>query len=1293
MSIFLVCVLHPLATSTLTIVSIGPPPSKPAGMANRTTLSAAASSSLDHFHRLAKQIPTARVEPRSTLGDALSNSRRSWLGQHRTAQQPLLVHAVGSAMIDRQRALLLPRYADTPVRPRALDVCRLLRQAATADSPTVVIIDLLDSEQLPIGRLPEMTAWQFERVIDETLASLPPAQLLVVIAHSQVEEVEVERTSTFVSPLTHRLAAGFQADSDSNHDRRITVGELLHTITAIDKKHRGPAPKVFSTLPLAQWRQVALTPTLPDTGDKLAASKPPAGSQSQAKIDRPVADSIEASGDSETKSDQQIELPVTAPTLAIAAGLLEFGTRTRRSSECLAIGQQLERLLAPEALEKAASDWLKTPAVASVSWDEVNWARTVLDSKVDWPLKQDLIRCRMLANQLAAEPMAPQWFPESWKAAQWARLDAERSLTSPVRHDHADHVRRRVREAIRQYRTLKKRTQLVINAHALGDEIRLRTPELVASPIRARSPHDDVICQLLRDTIALDQWLRQGHGESIGELEKLTESIHDRRAAAYSAMEMSEEMLDPPSATLPVASAGPDDHCAKLTRVRILRSSLAMELRTNSAPDSTRNTFRRASQHARDVLANSSSSAEQIDQALAAFRQAIVALASSVETQPPIPSDRQRSLQMLHRVAADTETYATDATDDQRDRLSQVSDRCRRLAIALGETIVAYPAADFRIEVIRRGSLAESDKVSLDIVVHRLTETTLSGDLEIEIDPETVIVESSTAEPSLSVRHVTDRGYRPRATQHPSSGPQRLSASPHHRASVTLGRASNAVFDQAAVNVRWVTGKGVYRSSVPLEMPLPPLTRVRFGNKVGGQASETWIMHANGNQFRRLVLEPLNKETRQLQVRLLAWRHPGVSAPPTLTKTRAERWLSRQVQPTVLASHPGLAVKFGTEAEVLFKPQPVDPHSPPQPIGSLLCEVTDTDHQLVQWIDISPRVYRPSSLVQPSIAFNHVAQIVTVQLNDPAAIDGVNHARSEPTRVRVELAEKTGQVTARGDMLAVPGTRLSKRYSSAGIRGDQIHLRIHVDGWPNAFVYRWPANRSATSLSPVDDWDALAIVHPTKEIVANNRTPSISATVAVDVTDHVFRYGKDTITLGLDLNGDRYLHDEPSVAVNTPVAIGFTWAGVDDQGSIGLQSRVAPHQLRVPTGMVRNRRAQLVARLQRGESTSWSLPASVVFDGIPPRIEAVQIVSSLPALLGAPISAKVKMDDGGLSGAAALQAGWATAGQQEFTPDVKPVAGQLLDNGQWMVNVPTDGLVPGKHQLLLQPTDAAGNVG
>ena len=86
-------------------------------------------------------------------------------------------------------------------------------------------------------------------------------------------------------------------------------------------------------------------------------------------------------------------------------------------------------------------------------------------------------------------------------------------------------------------------------------------------------------------------------------------------------------------------------------------------------------------------------------------------------------------------------------------------------------------------------------------------------------------------------------------------------------------------------------------------------------------------------------------------------------------------------------------------------------------------------------------------------------------------------------------------------------------------------------------------------------------------------------------------------------------------------------------------------------------------------------------------------MTPLPAILGAAIVANVTVDDAGLSGAAAVRAGWAVAGQQEFTANVKPVPGQMLNDGRWSIVVPTDGLASGVHQMLIQPTDAAGNPG
>ncbi len=1279
--VFFLVAWRPLRTPALTVVSIGPAISQKSDEPSKAHLQTVAAASLDRFRDVATKFPAARIETQSSLGTALTDARRSWLGLRSQPGQHTLIHAVGIAAADKHRALLVSEHSPLTGRWRSLDVCRLLQAVGESDSPAVVVIHLLETKQVPIGHLPEITAWRFEQAIDRTLRQLQQSQLAVVLNRFTVGD---EAESDTVAKISQRLIDGFGEQADTNQDKIISAGELIRWTTTTGKDDRGPAPKLLSTTATSHWQRVALTPVV--------NAETPESPEPEEPGDLVTAGSSESPSESPGDQRKPAEYQVTAPTLAAALALAEAGIETRRCSDAKKIEQQLLDLLNAESLEESAIDWLATPMVASTSWDEVNWTRVVLDSNVDWSAKQDLIRCRVLANRLAAQPITRRWFPKRWESVQWTRLDAERSLTSPVRSNHSQHVRVRVEEAIRQYTKLQKEADAILQAKRLCDQIRRQTSRLVASPVRSRSSSDDVASKLFQDTLALSHWLRKGNAESIHECESLVDSIVDRSAAAHSALQMKSEWLDPDPASMQSAQFGPTDRCVNVTRIRITRSALAVELQSDDGDAEAVKNLRAAAQLASNVLINSSSG-DNIGTAIAAFQQATRAVAQpGVERLAEDSGQPSWPTKMLREIAADTTRFCSDATADERKRLAQIADRCRRLSMSLGETIIDHPAQDFQIDVVAHGSLAEAETASLEIVVRKLSDTTIAGRLEIELDPKNVTIDSNHTPQPFDVRRVSDQAYRELATPQLPAGPQRLSAEKQTQLHVDLRRTADNTFEQTAVNVRWITPRGIYRASVPLEMPLPPIARVELAGP-DGAAEESWTMHPNRTEFRNLLLEPLDRATQNVQVRLLAWSTTSVSPPPAMSKTRADRWYSQQPPPTVLASHPKLAVRFDNVAQVLFKPQKVDPKKPPTPVRWLFCEVTDLDRQIVQWIDLSPTVFRPSALVAPQIAFDHAAQVTTVTLRDPAAqIGGPRHS-DQSTRAEVELRDNASRIVARGDIHLPPGEQKTKKFSSADASTGPVTLRIHVDGWPSAFVYRIPTDRSSSDIQPVDNHASVSILQPAKEIVAKNGQSPISAQVGVDVTDHIFRYGKDTVTLGLDLNGDRYLQDEPAVTMTTPVAIGFTWNGIGEQGEIGLSSRVAPHHMPVPVGWIRDRRSQLIARLQRGNAVTWSRPLAVVFDGSPPETQDVQIVSPLPAVLGTAVAARVKINDAGLSGAASLAAGWATAGQLEFTPDVKQIVGQRLEDGWWMVQVPTDGLVPGKHPLLLRPTDAAGNPG
>ena len=1313
--LFLFATLRPLSTPNLTIVAVGPDESQdhPTSAARQ-----AADESSRQLTDFARTLPTARVDdPHTFSGDPGSKLAI------RSRVDPLIIHIAGSPSVKNGRPMVKSpqsqrNAASGSLASGALDIAELLGRLRTSESKAVVLLDMVEDRDCGIGVLPELTAWRFAHRIEQQIGDTTEGQIAVVLSHARVRTAE-GKPPCFVLPLASRFRRAFGIESDVNGDHSISVAELLRVLNPSDPEgQRRLATTTFSNISVEKWRRVLLAPV--SDADGLAAVTAPEHITEDVTEDEsagsepltPEPDQSEATGSPPETSVPTRSLAASAPTLPLAIGLQRDGLETHQGSTAIEIAEMLRKHLNVDSQESDATTWLTSPEVESVHWDEIAWARTVMGIDVPWPLKQELIRCRALANQVALRPTVRRWFGDNWTSAQWKRLAGERTLTSPVRHDDQEYIREIIDDAIRQYRSLATQADIVDRADKLCREIRRNIDELIAEPVRARTPKDDVVCQLLLQTLQLQASLDLRQAGAIHDYKRMSESIAGHRSAIRRLA--TDARAKDARATL---MTGVSDRFVENTRIRIVRSALAIRLQRRTEDDASFDQLRSTARHAVDVLSNSSASKDEIVTSSTAFqREAIrsrdpATLRTSAANEDLANQPTERWANIIACLADDMQRFASDATPDERQWRNQSISHYSRLALALGHSTTDRVANDFRIQTMTRGSLAVSDRVTVDIVIKKMAETADDGQLEIEYDDRAVAVRLSEPNPPADATpaklpaavpvklRVTDRDdYRSVATRRLSTHEPRAAFRVPASTQIELQRLTNPSTgfrpERTAINVRWVTLDDVYRTSVTFDLPLQEIANVSVepvsqGTLPSNPFGDRWTMHANRVAHRRLSVEPLEASTNHVQIRLLGWKQSELVTPPPMTRVRADQWLSERARPAVLAHHPDLAVSPGVRTPVLFPPKKTDPASPKIPIGSLWVEVTDTDRKIVQMIDISPQVYRPSSLVRPEISYDHVSQMASFTMHDQLLLPD----RGD-THVHIKLTDPlTGDLVARSDVLVSPGTSETKVISAAAARGNPVCARLIVDQWPSAFVYEFESDRSFTSLSPSRDHAAIAIVSPPNEIIANKSIETIEADVWVDVSDSVFQYGEDTVTLGLDVNGDRFLDGDPSVAVSTPVEVKFQWAGVSDEGHVGIHSIVTPHRLAVPAGLVRDRRIALAAKLQRGDRVTWSRPLAVVFDSTPPKVSGVEFASPLPAVLGAPADLRIDIDDGGLSGAASVQGGWAVDGGVEFTPAVKPLPAQKLGDGRWALALPTDKLASGVHQLLIQATDRAGNQG
>ncbi|MFG0266260.1 MAG: carboxypeptidase regulatory-like domain-containing protein, partial [Rhodopirellula sp. JB055] len=306
-----------------------------------------------------------------------------------------------------------------------LDVSELLRHLSKTQTPVIVLIDAIESVGDSIGRLPEMNAWQFAQCLDREVSALSHSNVLVVAHHSQINH-ELIAPTQHVTPLTQAAMNGFEESADINADGVISVAEWLGVVSP--KRPDGDdqsVPRSFSSIPRGQWKRYLLAPIQPAPNPEVDTT-PAASAQAivtpSTTADLPSATrSVAAPPNAASEQAKHHTVDVTAPTLAVAIQMHADGIHTTRSDQCSELFDGLQTLLNADATEAAAKTWMDSPIPSSATWDEVVWARSVLQQDAPWSLKQSLIKCRVLANQVAMNSTVRTWFEPELAETQWVR--------------------------------------------------------------------------------------------------------------------------------------------------------------------------------------------------------------------------------------------------------------------------------------------------------------------------------------------------------------------------------------------------------------------------------------------------------------------------------------------------------------------------------------------------------------------------------------------------------------------------------------------------------------------------------------------------------------------------------------------------------------------------------------------------------------------------------------------------------------------------------------------------------
>jgi hypothetical protein len=516
-----------------------------------------------------------------------------------------------------------------------------------------------------------------------------------------------------------------------------------------------------------------------------------------------------------------------------------------------------------------------------------------------------------------------------------------------------------------------------------------------------------------------------------------------------------------------------------------------------------------------------------------------------------------------------------------------------------------------------------------------------------------------------------------------------------------------------------------------IEVILPPAETLELtveGTAGSWTPSETRVqLHPFPNRKTTYRLGLVNRglTDRIVDVQLLSAEHPPIALPPATAVSAADapKVLSRFGATAPVASLEKIAVPAGGRTVALpFPPPPKTPgekkpdepapppangdegatpgdaKAAPPPLPPLKTPLEHglvamiSDHQThlttVRWIDIAPQ--RPRRYVHPQVAYDFDAGRlrIRVQPQDKTLLPpGTVHVHADllpappagtQTRLDGDLTAPDFEANLYADIVPDPGKTLT--------------VRISVDGYPRAFVYRVPIGIESPDVPESLDLREVRILLPLSGAAYKAPIDSIPVDFEVDSPLGAFDNPDDVLELGIDVNRQRDLRGDKTVRFNTDRQVGIGLDRMAPDGAFTLEARVSDfHQFPVPVPGLRNARVELLGRIFAGGKAGWSNPVEIVLDGSPPQIERVELRPPVVVIGPKDEEVSVWATDNELSGVAKIEAAFDPLGTGKFGGAAPAVLLDRAAAGYWTTKLPTKTLTPGDITLLVRATDAVGN--
>ncbi len=629
--------------------------------------------------------------------------------------------------------------------------------------------------------------------------------------------------------------------------------------------------------------------------------------------------------------------------------------------------------------------------------------------------------------------------------------------------------------------------------------------------------------------------------------------------------------------------------------------------------------------------------------------------------------------------------------------------------------------------------IAGPDSVDLDSGVWRPLEFTV-GPASLAIDQAVVSVEYDAGAIELEIKHAAADGWQaissgqPQRVQWRRNDPRVLACQVRPRSSgpksvevaVSLTARGQTASHHLQLRVRAPEVVELAVSGPPLASDRPP----------GSEDRIRLLPFPNRATPYRFQL--VNRSGKARRVRVELWSRPPSASTtsamtgPATTAPAHELPLDAtgMLRPGFERLHGPLAVELPAETTPVGIPFP-----PPQPAGGaesgkpavdaaskppadqrpvvsagLVCLVADAvkpDLQWNTWIDFALRP--PRDYLESQVVYDPAGQRIAIRVR-PRDADGDGQPNVEllpPSVVEEPIAvawDTAGVLAAGTEMkdqaeLAAPGYAATLFAKVEPQAEKLIPVRLTVDGYPRAFLYRVRCDRTGRPAEPERSPCRIRITSPAADDAFLAPAEAIPVEFQVDAPEDAFQKPGDVVELGLDEDGDRTLRQERKLQWYSDRQVTVRLHKVDPDGHVQFHAEVGDFKVPVPAGGLRNKKVDVLARLivnlpvtGQGQLTDQSA-VSVVLDGAPPilRVE----VPVRPIMAGDEIPVSIVTED--LSGVAKGRVGLDLNASGDLEDADQPL---LLTaptgGGVWTAALPTKDLQPGRYTLVVQATDRVG---